>query len=101
MIGREVSVAEVGKIGCFSVVGRRDSANNTWDYDHRPPRSFRGCVRPCTCTRGTPIPGTNKCGEQKCSVPGMSNGATGGNYFAHNGKLFRAIGNARCTIKLR
>ena len=83
------------KIGCFSVVGHKDSKNNTWDYDGRP-RPFQ-CSSCCTCERGWYDKNRRSCVEGTgCAVPGMPNGSKGGGYFAWDQKLFRNIPGARC-----
>lgn len=83
-----------GKVGCFSVVGAKDSKNNTWDYDGRP-RPF-SCSRCCECDRGWYDKNRRSCVEGRCDVPGMPNGDKGGGYFAWDQKLFQNVRGARC-----
>ena len=85
-------------IGCFSVVGAKDNANNTWDYDGRP-SNFPGCISTCDCPRGWFDPNRDSCVIGACDVPGMPNGDKGGGYFAWDQKLFMDIpGKTNCHV---
>ncbi|MCH9648299.1 MAG: hypothetical protein K0U98_08675 [Deltaproteobacteria bacterium] len=87
---------QVDTLGCFSVVGRRDNPNNTWDFDGRP-APFAGCSRCCTCPRGHYNKKRKTCAiDAGCKVPGMPIGDKGGGYFAWDQKLFVDIPGARC-----
>lgn len=87
-----------GKLGCFSVVGARDSLNNTWDYDGRP-TNFPGCSKCCTCPEGWFDKNRNSCVTgTNCKVPGMPNGDKGGGYFAWDQNLFLNLPGADCEV---
>jgi hypothetical protein len=83
-IDRPLTAAEASKVGCFSVVGHKDSPNNTWDYDGRPSSAFQGCEHRCDCPGGTWYdPNRRSCVTGvDCPVKGMPNGDKGGGFFA-------------------
>lgn len=89
-IGKPLGAGAASKVGCFSVVGHKDSPNNTWDYDGRPSSAFRGCERRCDCPGGQWYDARReRCVTGAgCEVEGLPNGDKGGGFFAWENVLY-------------
>lgn len=96
-LGRAVGEADLDRFGCFSVVGRVDNNNNTWDYDGRPCAGF-ACQAQCECQSGTFFPQAGRCLTVVCTgLEGLPAGEKGGGYYAISDTIYQTAAAQTCV----